>query len=117
MGFKIADGRVGGGDVRTSRCTGVLAVWTSVRPWSTTPTFGPARRRDGSNIEGAFMSGSRAGGTRFAIRNNARIAYDPGISLAVDDEAAAVIVVLHDLLAGVVRHSCPNGRFWPLKPV
>jgi pimeloyl-ACP methyl ester carboxylesterase len=45
------------------------------------------------------MSGSRSGGTRFAIRNNARIAYDPGSFPDSHSEPDPVVVVLHDLLA------------------
>lgn len=43
------------------------------------------------------MSAPRAGSTRFAIRNNSRVAYDPG-ALPDGDLAAPAIVMLHDLL-------------------
>ena len=43
------------------------------------------------------MSGSRAGSTRFAIRNNSRVAYGPGTTPeGVGDQRA--VVLLHDLL-------------------
>jgi len=44
------------------------------------------------------MSDSRAGGTRFAVRNNVRVAYDPG-HLAAPKRPNEAIVLLHDLLA------------------
>ncbi len=44
------------------------------------------------------MSTSRPGGTRFALRGNARLAYDPGAPPSASGAASAV-VMLHDLLA------------------
>src|SRR5687767_6728999 len=43
------------------------------------------------------MSAPRPGGTRFAVRNNSRLAYDPGPP--PDAEQAPTVVMLHDLLA------------------
>src|SRR5262245_27446995 len=43
------------------------------------------------------MSTARPGVTRFATRQNARVAYDPGSPVAGDEGTA--VVLLHDLLA------------------
>lgn len=43
------------------------------------------------------MSAPRAGSTRFALRNNSRIAYDPGT--VTPDQSATPAIFLHDLLA------------------
>jgi pimeloyl-ACP methyl ester carboxylesterase len=46
------------------------------------------------------MSASRPGGTRFAVRNNSRIAYDPGSASGPGLSAdTSTVVLLHDLLA------------------
>jgi pimeloyl-ACP methyl ester carboxylesterase len=43
------------------------------------------------------MSAPRAGSTRFALRNNSRIAYDPGT--VTPEQSATPAIMLHDLLA------------------
>jgi pimeloyl-ACP methyl ester carboxylesterase len=44
------------------------------------------------------MNDPRAGGTRFAVRNNVRVAYDPGPAPDTGSDGHA-LVLLHDLLA------------------
>jgi 3-oxoadipate enol-lactonase len=44
------------------------------------------------------MNDSRPGGTRFAVRNNVRVAYDPG-EVTAPNRPDETIVLLHDLLA------------------
>ncbi len=48
-------------------------------------------------VYSAEMNAPRAGSTRFAIRNNSRIAYDPGRE--PEESGNPAIVLLHDLLA------------------
>lgn len=58
------------------------------------------------------MSAPRAGGTRFALRNNSRIAYDPGVD-PPDNPTAAPAIVLHDLLADRTAFAAQRAAFAP----
>lgn len=55
------------------------------------------------------MSSVRPGATRFAHRNNSRIAYDPG-SWPDGDETAGVVVSLHALLADRSSFAAPRAE-------
>src|SRR5215218_3942955 len=63
------------------------------------------------------MSNSRPGGTRFAMRGNTRIAYDPGSPPSPD---APVVVMLHALLADrsdfVTQRDALRDRFRVILP-
>jgi 3-oxoadipate enol-lactonase/4-carboxymuconolactone decarboxylase len=45
------------------------------------------------------MSAPRAGSTRFAVRHNSRIAYDPGVNSDAIGLSSNAVILLHDLLA------------------